>query len=139
MIPLLRAIPNSQHSITNPIIELDGDRAFAECQWYVLHRIAWDDATFIDQQCEGRYLDVFERRSGEWRILHRQTAIEAIREFVTPNLVRDHPPGHPAVGRRAPDDAVYRGAALLQDPVHPAPPVDLWELARQRHRSTPSS
>ena len=43
VIPVLRELPNSQHSITNPIIDLalDGnpDRAFVECQWYVLHRI----------------------------------------------------------------------------------------------------
>ena len=136
VIPLLRQIPNSQHSITNPIIELDGDRAFGECQWYVLHRIPLDDGTFIDQQCEGRYLDVFERRDGEWRILHRQTAIEAIRELVTPNLVRDYPAGHPAVGRRAPDDVVYRGAAIIDDPVPAVPLADLWGTARRRHRTT---
>ena len=65
VIPLLREVPNSQHSITNPIIELDDDRAFAECQWYVLHRIPLGDGRFVDQQCEGRYLDVWERRDGE--------------------------------------------------------------------------
>lgn len=133
MIPLLREIPNSQHSITNPIIEIDGDRAFAECQWYVLHHIQLDDERFIDQQCEGRYLDVFERRDGEWKILHRQTAMEALREHVTANLTRDYPPLHPALGQRAPHDAVYRGAALADDEIYQMPPADLWGDARARH------
>ncbi len=133
VIPLLREIPNSQHSITNPIIEIDGDRAFAECQWYVLHHIQLDDERFIDQQCEGRYLDVFERRDGEWKILHRQTAMEALREHVTANLTRDYPPLHPALGQRAPHDAVYRGAALADDEIYQMPPADLWGDARARH------
>ncbi len=133
VIPLLREIPNSQHSITNPIIDINGDRAVAECQWYVLHRIPLDDDRFVDQQCEGRYLDVFERRNGEWRILHRQTALEALREHVTPNISRRHPPLHPGLGQRAPHDAVYLGAGILHNEIHPAPPTDLWGDARARH------
>ncbi len=133
VIPLLREIPNSQHSITNPLIELDGDRAFVECQWYVLHHIPLDDRRYVDQQCEGRYLDVFERRAGEWRILHRQTALEALREFVTTERPSAVGRSHPSFGQRAPDDAVYRGAALATDPVVAAPPVDLWGAARARH------
>lgn len=135
VIPLLREVPNSQHSITNPIIELDldGGRAFAECQWYVLHRVPLGDGRFVDQQCEGRYLDVFERRGGEWKILHRQTALEALREHVTADITRGYPPGHPAMGQRAPHDAVYRGAAIADDPVHPAPVIDFWAAVRARH------
>src|SRR5262249_28614389 len=49
VIALLRQIPNSQHSITNPIIELEGDRAFVECQWYVIHRIPLDGERLVDQ------------------------------------------------------------------------------------------
>ena len=133
VIPLLREIPNSQHSITNPIIEIDGDRAVAECQWYVLHHIRLDDDRFIDQQGEGRYLDVFERRDGVWKILHRQTAMEALREHVALNLTRDYPPLHPALGQRAPHDAVYRGAAIADDEIYQMPPSDLWGDARARH------
>lgn len=133
VIPLLAEIQNSQHSITNPLIEIDGDRAFAECQWYVVHRIPFGDDHYIDQQCEGRYLDVFERRDGEWKILHRQTAMEALREHVAPNITRDYPPLHPALGQRAPHDAVYRGATIADDEVYQMPPADLWGDARARH------
>lgn len=133
VIPLLREVPNSQHSITNPIIELDGDRAFSECQWYVLHRVPLGDGRFVDQQCEGRYLDVWERRGGEWKILHRQTALEALREHVTADITRGYPPLHPAMGQRAPHDAVYPGAAIADDEVRPAPSVDFWGAVRARH------
>src|SRR5918994_4808595 len=34
VIPMLTQLHSSQHSITNPIIELAGDRAFVESQWY---------------------------------------------------------------------------------------------------------
>ena len=67
------------------------------------------------------------------RILHRQTATESMREFVTPNLTRSYPANHPAMGRRSPHDVVYRGAAIVDHPVRPAPPVDLWATIRQRH------
>ena len=136
VIPLLREIPNSQHSITNPIIEIDRDRAFAECQWYVLHHIDFGEGMAIDQQCEGRYLDVFERRDGVWKILHRQTALEALREHVTPEYTRGYPPEHPARGLRAPNDAVYRGAAIAHDPVVPVPVADFWGAVRARHAGT---
>lgn len=133
VIPLLREIPNSQHSITNPIIDIDGERAFAECQWYVLHHIDFGDDLAIDQQCEGRYLDVFERRDGVWKILHRQTALEALREHVTPRYTRAYPPEHPSRGLRAPHDAVYRGMAIAGDPIVPVPVGDFWAAVRARH------
>lgn len=137
VIPLLSECDNSQHSITNPLIDLDLDngRAFVECQWYVLHHIPFGEGRYIDQQVEGRYLDVFERRDGEWLILHRQTVVEAFREFVVDDFVagRGYSDDHPAVGRRAPADAVYRGAAIADDPITPVDGLDLWGQARARN------
>lgn len=134
VIPLLARISNSQHSITNPIIELDGDRAFVECQWYVVHHIPLDETsdTFVDQQGEGRYLDVFERRDGEWRILHRQAVQESIRELLS-HPIMPIPADHPAMGQRAPGDAVYQGMELLNVPFMSVPGLDLWADVRARH------
>lgn len=135
VIPLLAEIANSQHSITNPIIDLRGDRAFVECQWYVVHHIPvveGDAERFIDQQMEGRYLDVFERRDGVWRILHRQVVVESGREFIATPLM-PLPEGHPALGQRAPLDAVFQGFELLDVPVFPVDGLDLWGDARARH------
>ncbi|MFE0026788.1 nuclear transport factor 2 family protein [Amycolatopsis sp. NPDC059021] len=135
VIPLLAEISNSQHSISNPIIDLHGDRAFVECQWYVVHHIPLEDGTdrYIDQQSEGRYLDVFENRGGEWRILHRQVVIEATREFVVPNAYPGVPVEFPLFSRRAPHDLVYQGTALLDQQIVPVPGQDLWGEARRRH------
>jgi hypothetical protein len=134
VMPLLRQLPNSQHSITNPVIELDGDRAFVESQWYVLHRVPLDEERFVDQQVEGRYLDVFERREGVWKILHRRTVIEASREHVVPReMARRYPEGHPGVAQRHPHDPVYRLRTLAEEPFEPARGMDLWALVRERH------
>ncbi|MEV4129745.1 nuclear transport factor 2 family protein [Nocardia sp. NPDC049707] len=133
VVPLLAQIANSQHSITNPLIDLDGNRAFVESQWYVLHHIPMNDGSgrFIDQQLEGRYVDVFEKR-GAWRILHRQTVVEAGREVVVPQG-SDLPPEHISVGQRAPHDVVYQGIGLLDVPIIPMQGADLWGAARARH------
>lgn len=134
VVPLLGQITNSQHSITNALIDLDGDRAFVESQWYVLHRIPMADGTgrCIDQQLEGRYIDVFEKRDGHWRILHRQTVLEAGREtVVTPH--QELPADHVSVGQRAPRDIVYQGMRILEQPIVEVPGFDLWGMTRARH------
>jgi hypothetical protein len=64
--------PAIQHSITNQLFEVDGDRASGES--YVFVR-------FIkpDQQPGwgwGRYVDDFERRDGEWRIARRRVVVD---------------------------------------------------------------
>ena len=132
--PLLRQLPNSQHSITNPIIELDGDRAFVESQWYVIHRVPLDEERIVDQQVEGRYLDVFERRDGVWKILDRRTVLEAFREHVLQReMVHRYPDGHPGLAQRYPHDPVYRLRTQADEPFEQASGVDLWALARERH------
>jgi hypothetical protein len=72
-----------------------------------MHRIPLDDGRVVDQQGEGRYLDVFERRGGEWKILHRTFASEALREHSQADLTFELPMPQPAVARRAPDDLSY--------------------------------
>lgn len=134
VIPLLRQIPNSQHSITNPLIDLlDQNKAFVESQFYVLHRIPMDEGRWIDQQCEGRYLDVFEKREGEWKIKHRQMCMESLREFVV-NV--ENGGGvkvmHPMFGQRMPEDPVYLGVEVEGMKGLTGFEVDLWGAARAR-------
>lgn len=138
VVRLLSQIPNTQHSITNPLIDLDGTRAFVESQWYVIHRVPLADGRLVDQQIEGRFLDVFECRAGVWRIKHRQTVQEAAREHVTSYRGPvEVPPTHPRRGQRAPDDAVYRGFGLEHAQYESVPPADLWQLVRERHEAPP--
>lgn len=58
----------SQHQISNPLIEVDGDVASCESYFLAFHpsRNASGDEKLV--VAAGRYLDRFECRAGEWRI-----------------------------------------------------------------------
>jgi peroxiredoxin/ketosteroid isomerase-like protein len=131
----LLQVTNSQHSITNPIIDLEGDRAFVESQWYLVHHIQAEDASgCIAQQGEGRYIDVFERRGGEWKIRHRQIVIDQAREMIVTEVgVGDIGAELPIMGRPKPDDIVYRGLGVLDTELVPVSGGDRWADARARH------
>lgn len=81
----------SQHSISNILIEFDGDRAFVESYlnaYHLSHATHASRAALLGEQNAlkagfrpddviefifgGRYIDVFERRGGDWRILKRK-------------------------------------------------------------------
>jgi hypothetical protein len=70
VIPGADAITNTQHVLGQSFIELDGDRARAETQVLSYHRVdmgVQENDTIVG----GRYLDVFEKRGGQWRIAER--------------------------------------------------------------------
>lgn len=135
VIPVLAEIDGTQHSVTNPIIELHGDRAFVESHVYVVHHIPFNDGSgrFIDQQTECRYVDVFEKRDDEWRILRRQVVLDSLREFVVPNPFAEAP--RDMAGQRAPHDVIYQGMSLLNQTIIQIPGMDLWDQTRARHTS----
>ncbi|MEJ7935542.1 nuclear transport factor 2 family protein [Sphingobium sp. AN558] len=81
----------SQHSVSNILIDIDGDRAFVEMHLNAFHlsypthasraalmgeqnalAACFKDDDVIEFIFGGRYIDVFERRMGEWRILRRK-------------------------------------------------------------------
>lgn len=64
------------HNVTNQSVEFDGDTAHVESYVVYFHRKADND---VDVGI-GRYLDLFERRDGEWRILKRQFVVEMMFE-----------------------------------------------------------
>jgi hypothetical protein len=75
---IVKAVPQglapyaiTTHQIMNATFKVDGDRAEGESSVLCAH-ISKDDP--LDNTIvSGRYLDKFERRNGEWRILHRKT------------------------------------------------------------------
>jgi hypothetical protein len=138
VVPVLKQLESSQHAITNILIDFESgtNKAFVESQWNVLHRIPLDAQSVIDQKMEGRYLDIFEKRNGVWKILVRRVVAESFREHVNKmeNAV-SLPPNHPGTGLRAPHDPVYKGMALESESFGPADKIDLWETARSRHRN----
>lgn len=67
----------SQHHLTNVLIELDGDRAAVESYFIAFH--PYDPADGDTEKIAfvgGRYLDRFERRDDDWRIVHRQVVLD---------------------------------------------------------------
>lgn len=73
-LPRLQA---TMHDFGTPWIELDLDRGRARCETYSTNaaRFPADAKGEVLLNVTGtRYLDVFERRDGEWRILERRNA-----------------------------------------------------------------
>lgn len=77
MMERMARVSRSLHMITNVTIELDGDRAWVESYFLAFHREDADNEHALmnpantDLFAAGRYIDKFEKREGEWRILRR--------------------------------------------------------------------
>lgn len=127
VIPCLEQVDSSVHAITNTRIQLDGDRASCTSQWSVVHRLRHDEG-FTDFWHQGRYLDVFEKREGEWKIFHRVIAGDMDRWIETLDI-RSKALGDentPLSGCRGTEDPGYMGFDLLKHrPDRPAMD-DLW-------------
>ena len=78
VIPVLEQALSTTHAVSNIILELDGDRACGESYVHVTHRLARADGTLIDNKSNCRYIDLFERRNGDWRILFRAAIADTI-------------------------------------------------------------
>ncbi len=64
-------VPGNHH-ITNMIIDLDGDRARAET-YFIAYHPHLDSGVRVEMGIlSGRYIDVLEKRDGQWGILRRQ-------------------------------------------------------------------
>lgn len=71
VIPGAEAITNTQHVLGQTYTELDGDTAKAETHVISYHRVDYGGGDEHDTCIGGRYLDVLEKRNGEWRIASR--------------------------------------------------------------------
>lgn len=71
----------TQHFLGNCILRVDGNTGSGETYVHALHRVPDEAGKFRDIIMGCRYLDVFERRDGAWRILHRKVAFDWFREF----------------------------------------------------------
>ena len=68
------------HTIQNPIVRLDGDRAEGEC-YGMAQSTAEVKGELVDTVFGGRYLDAFARRDGEWRIVRRKYVLDWTHRF----------------------------------------------------------
>jgi SnoaL-like domain len=60
----------TQHRLSNTTVKLDGDAALVESYVLATH-VAQNDAGRTMYTFTGRYIDQFECRDGDWRIVHR--------------------------------------------------------------------
>jgi ketosteroid isomerase-like protein len=135
----LGQIPLVKHFITNILIELDGDRAFVESSYVCMLDLPLDEGAHAHLVSHGRYLDLFERRDGEWKILSRLLVSEGA-EWSNPIPVpgpagRPRPDQHQRASR-FPDDPVYSRfnlASILPGPYRHDD--DMWAAAREYFRS----
>jgi hypothetical protein len=99
------------HFMGNYIIDFeDDDLAFVESYFISMSPVDEDGKTSTRSRY-GRYLDRFERRDGEWKIVHRKVVDEFARlDELTrqPEMWGDH------MGIRGPDDDVFHMKERLQ-------------------------
>ena len=95
---------SSHHSNTNFLIDIEGNRAVGECHWTGFYTYVLDGTT-TDQLAAGRYLDRYERRDGQWRILHRTCTTEWTRSAAAASDWRASPTA--ITGRRDGTDLIY--------------------------------
>ncbi|MEZ5571494.1 MAG: nuclear transport factor 2 family protein [Halioglobus sp.] len=95
----------TRHSLTNTLITFAGSTARSE---------SYVNAAHLLQDCSqellfyGRYLDRFEKRDGQWKLLHRQVVMDWSKRM----------PVHDERGSEA-FAALAKGAHLDSDPLHP--------------------
>jgi hypothetical protein len=127
--PLLRVTMSTTHSCSNPIIEIEGDKAYCETQVDVLHRIVEGDE-FINEWAQCRYLDIFEKRDDVWRIAVRTATSDGIFWFKLKAQVATHRrrsfKASLPLGARHPEDPVYRLHALRDIVQEREPTTDFW-------------
>lgn len=126
VIPVLEKIDSSIHAINNIRIKLEGNRAACASQWSVVHRLGHEQG-FTDYWHNGRYLDVFEKRNGDWKIFHRVIASDMDRWIETLDL-GDALAGEnqPLEGSRGTEDPGYLWFDLVNHRPARPPMADLW-------------
>jgi len=102
----LEGMVATHHDNSNILIDLDGDQASGEVHWTGYYQVEIDGASH-DQLAVGRYIDRYQRRNGEWRILHRTCVTDWFRMAPTVRDLRNNP-DQSLVGQRGPDDLVYQ-------------------------------
>jgi hypothetical protein len=102
----------TSHMITNILIELrDSHAAFSECYFSAYHNFPVPDGR-MDRTVGGRYLDHFEKRGDEWRIIRRVVCIDWYTEHPATSVWESGRYADlPARGTARPDDPLYSVAA----------------------------
>lgn len=97
------------HRVSNIQIRVDGDTAASETYCDAVLRHVDHRGGVTDLRTVGRYVDRWERRGGEWRILDR-TYVHDLDQTTRPEV------RFPTTGRRDSVDPSYRGVAAKEQP-----------------------
>lgn len=105
---IISSVKHTTHQLTNISIQVDGDRALTESYYWAHHRRDRKDGQGEeDAFFQGRYLDLFERRSGVWKIIRRR----GYSDFSPPPIPAATPFAAWPAGQhsgRYPDDDYYK-------------------------------
>jgi hypothetical protein len=94
----------SMHYVTNITFRIEGDIAEVESYYIVGHLTSEEDGNRKRVEGAGRYVDTFERRVGQWKILHRTV----INEWTHVATLEALPQQRANVGYRSREDLSYR-------------------------------
>lgn len=100
----------SSHILGQSYFEFAGERAAVETP-FTAHRIGHGERAGIRSTLGGRYVDIFERRDGEWRILRRIVMYDWSAKSEAEPLDFAH-----LEGSRSREDPSYQTFALLREP-----------------------
>jgi ketosteroid isomerase-like protein len=98
----------SSHILGQSHFEFRDDRAAVETL-FTAHRTGRGDQAGVPSILGGRYLDVFEQRGGEWRILHRVVLYDWQSASTAQKLNFEHVEGH-----RSREDPSYHAFDLVK-------------------------
>jgi hypothetical protein len=94
----------TQHHLSQTSIRFEGDMAYTETYVTAYHRIERDGIAVLEI-FGGRYVDRFEKRSGEWKIAHRTVVYDWSR--INP-VEEEYPHETFEIGKRSKDDLSYQ-------------------------------
>jgi hypothetical protein len=106
LIPTLTGMISTMHNAMGSLITLNGNSAKAVTNCVAYHQIPSPDGT-IEMVVGGRYLDDFEKRGSEWRILNRTYILDWNRSGPS-SLTYEGMFEQMTRGARHPDDPYYR-------------------------------
>jgi hypothetical protein len=100
----------THHSVSNILVELDGDVARVESYLNAMHRRQSAEG-LVDDLLKCRYVDRFERRNGEWKIAKRSVIYDwGVTQPAVEKGWWDDAPGEYLFGRKDRSDPVYLSA-----------------------------
>jgi hypothetical protein len=99
----------TQHLLGNQLIELEGQQARVETYFQAFHEFREPVEAPSNVLLGGRYLDLLEKRQGQWRILRRRVVFDWFHDLGRASAWEEGPFGVPAyTGAFKPLDWVYR-------------------------------